>query len=382
MKAIKDKFKCNPKKYFQILREPEEKPTFRYSSNPTSGGPVVAVHRPNGLNRMRVKDEIVDEESWSNRAAQTITMFCFRNGIHYALTCFHFCWDPAFRDASGRHQPEKTFEIRDSIEFYKDYTKREVKFYHDKKLHNEGEEKKDIFTFSDCYLDAKCDIISLKVSKDVEINCQLQEIDVPNWNEIWLELRHRKIYTNDAIAVQKHVFQDQEREEQSLNPAHRGHIFKLGHSYKCGDGILFQDACVIKGNSGSFLPAGDSGTLVWFVDKNNRKQAFAYGVAEVDELPEVEASSDEDNEALSESSNSSDCEENSESISKSYSECENKDGDVDDSQKDDVAGETSDEESSACDQNEAYAILLKLNIALNNLELSNAGCFKVCGGGQ
>jgi hypothetical protein len=42
------------------------------------------------------------------------------------------------------------------------------------------------------------------------------------------------------------------------------------------------------GCSGPFLEGGDSGSLVFFHDKNNQKQVFAYGVCEVDEflLPE------------------------------------------------------------------------------------------------
>ena len=91
LKEKKEEFKCDPKKYFQILREPEKKPKFRYSSKPKSGGRIVAVHRPNGSNPMRAENDILDEDSWTARAAETITMFCCLNGIHYALTCFYFC---------------------------------------------------------------------------------------------------------------------------------------------------------------------------------------------------------------------------------------------------------------------------------------------------
>ena len=339
LKELTDKFECDAKKYFQILREPEKKPTYTYLSNPNSGGRIVAVHTANGPNPLRPNGEIIVEEDspTTTRATETITMFCCRNGIHYALTCFHFIWDQDFEEELRKHHPEEFIKIRDNIEFYKIRTEQEVEFFYS---NGEGENAtdprgNDVFlgTFSGGHVYSKCDILSVKVSDDVAVDCQVQGIDAPDWNFIWSELQDRKVFNDDDVEVQKHGFPDQNQ--------HKGHIHKIAHTYPCAGKLLFQDAIVIKGESGSFLKKGDSGVLVLFLDKEGRKQAFAYGVAEVDELPENEASSDEDKEAA----NSSDFEENGEA-----------------------------------DKNGPFVILLKLNIALKNLELSNAGCFRVCGG--
>jgi hypothetical protein len=68
---------------------------------------------------------------------------------------------------------------------------------------------------------------------------------------------------------------------------------------------LFQNAIVVKGNSQTFLKDGDSGALICFFDKTNEKQAFAYGVCEVDQLQSEEMSSDEDSDNSSQPSTSS-----------------------------------------------------------------------------
>ena len=397
MKEIKEEFKCDPKKYFQILREPEKKPKFRYSSKPKSGGRIVAVHRPNGSNPMRAENDILDEDSWTARAAETITMFCCLNGIHYALTCFHFCWNQAFEEALKRDQLEEILQIRNSIEFYKERTKQQVQFFYQIENKNavNSPDYVHLGTFSDCHFDEKCDIISVKVSENVAIDCQIQRIDTPDWNIIWPELKDR-IFKNDVVEVQKHGFQEQEQEqkqekeqkqeqeqeqqqEKGQDSAHEGKIIKINHTHVCQGEWLFQNAIVIKGKSGSFLKDGDSGSLVSFVDKKKRRQAFAYGIAEVDKLTEIEASSDEDDEASTESSESSDCDENN-CVSVSESCVGEYGAAADESLMDVLAGESCDVEFS--DENGPFSILFRLNIALNNLELSNAGCFGVCGGRQ
>jgi hypothetical protein len=64
----------------------------------------------------------------------------------------------------------------------------------------------------------------------------------------------------------------------------RGYIVPCDFIYSQEQEPLFQDAFAVKGCDGPFLEGGDSGSLVFFHDKNNQNQVFAYGVCEEDEL--------------------------------------------------------------------------------------------------
>ncbi len=77
----------------------------------------------------------------------------------------------------------------------------------------------------------------------------------------------------------------------------------------------------MKGDSGSFLEGGHSGSLVCFLDEEEQKKTFAYGVMEADELDLADGSS--------------------------------------------IKGR--------------FAICLNLEKALEKLDLKEAGCFNVCG---
>jgi hypothetical protein len=106
----------------------------------------------------------------------------------------------------------------------------------------------------------------------VKIDCKIADATSPDWDSIWDEL-----YESDSNPV--------EVEKTGFSSAlTRSYIVPCDFSYSQEQEPLFQDAFVVKGCDGPFLEGGDSGSLVFFHDKNNQKQVFAYGVCEVDEL--------------------------------------------------------------------------------------------------
>ena len=149
---------------------------------------------------------------------------------------------------------------------------------------------------------------------------------------------------------------------------------------------LFKNAVAVKGCGGPFLQSGDSGAPVWFHDKNNKKQVFAYGVCEVDELslPDhhertTRTSSDDsdDSSIWSEDSSSGS---NVDSL-EYESECESECGDKKEHAKDDHddADDESDVEIVFQEETRPYYICLRLDTALEKLELLEAACVNDCG---
>ena len=86
---IKEEFKCDPKKFFELFRESKRQQKIEYLSTPTTGGGIVAVNEASDPSPMRVPGDIVDENPGSCTATGTLTMFCCQNCEHFALTCFH-----------------------------------------------------------------------------------------------------------------------------------------------------------------------------------------------------------------------------------------------------------------------------------------------------
>jgi hypothetical protein len=398
LKEIEKMFKCDPEQYFELCRESKRKPKFRYLSNPTHGGRIVAVSKDNDTYG-KVSNDNKDEKSWASRSSGTLTMFCRQNSNHYALTCFHVACgtDEQCFHRTFNHSLEEFVKIRKSIEGHKDFAREQLEFlYRANEIENREENENPInpYTclgkFSKCCFDGKSDLMCIQVREGIEVDCKLKEIDLPNWSILWEELQERENCfgeSEDPVKIEKYGY-------PSI-PENMGQLVKSNYNRTCGNEYVFQDAIVVKGNSGTFLKDGDSGALICFIDKNKKKQAFAYGVCEVDQLYLEPLSSDEESDNNSESSTS--CEDSSgkDSIfsdneeisantkatsSEEYGavalECERKDGDKNDFDSDSV--EFSDEIRG----NGPFVICLKLNIGLKNLELSNAGCFKDCGGIQ
>ena len=430
-------FKCDPLKYFELYRESETK--FKYLSTPTSGGSIVAVSKDDVLCHTRLLDKDVDEEL-SNRVSGTLTMFCFHEGNHYALTCFHVgCYtdEASFRIAFNQ---EQLLDIQTNMEGCEMHAREYQEYYYKEKEIDSADVNDNPETragcsrlgeFSNHCFNSESDIMSIQVPKDLEIHCNLAGIDFPDWEGMRKELYRRIVRIYDISDSVKVYPWDSENKPT-------GRIVRFSHSHKCKGKLLFQDAFAIKGNSDSFLRDGDSGTLICFLDENNRKQAFAYGVCEVDELDHNEMSSDEDRDNESErstpcedSSDDSDYGQNnanikvtsSEGCGAAATECKSLDGDESDADEKRTSARTSGEGCSATatecgklaedksvsddertrantsdewknenkhhsdedsfvffKESGPFAICLKLNTALENLELSNAGCFGECRG--
>ncbi|XP_028396405.1 uncharacterized protein LOC114520356 [Dendronephthya gigantea] len=141
-------------------------------------------------------------------------------------------------------------------------------------------------TFHKCHFDEKCDIMAVKISDRVKINCNVMDVPPPDWEEIWKELHERVIDESDGKPDIVKVV------KISLSPnRHESCIVATDFSYN--DGVTFQDTTVVKSvkrNTGSFLQGGESGSLICFFDRNGGKKAFAYGVLEVNEVPQLNLS--------------------------------------------------------------------------------------------
>ena len=104
---LQEKFKCDAKEYFELLQEPKRKPKVKYLADrndetstspssplsifPTPGGGVLACadKKYTVPNPLRVPEENERDDTPEVVATGTLTMFCFKDGQHYALTCFH-----------------------------------------------------------------------------------------------------------------------------------------------------------------------------------------------------------------------------------------------------------------------------------------------------
>ncbi|XP_028391343.1 uncharacterized protein LOC114516144 [Dendronephthya gigantea] len=299
LKEIKKQFKCDPRKYFELFREPEKKPTFKYLSNPTSGGSILAVNRSSEPNPLGTANNVEDEESDTGKASGTLTMFCSQNDKHYALTCFHVgCATDEFLFAQAFNDTEQFLDIQGCMEGYENFARGQEYHYRERGTDNADENENIVaglpanYTplgqFCKCCFHSESDIMSIQVHKDVQVDCGVEDIGNPDWDRISKELHQRvNCKRGNRVMVQKVGF--------SPNDNHKGYIVDCSYTYKYADEILFKNAIVIKGMIGTFLKDGDSGALISFLDNDQVKQAFAYGVCEVDTPhPKEPLTSDED----------------------------------------------------------------------------------------
>ena len=329
MADLKNVFKCEPNAYFDLLREPKTPAKFKYLSQPTSGGGILAVNETNKQNPLQASNDNEKEESGISVASGTLTMFCFQNQNHYALTCFHVSFpteEQQFYEAFNQ-QTLLNFRRLKSIEWYKEYAKKELKYCYPEKEIDDADNNENIArlgNFSEGSYDSDSDIMSIEVFGDVQIECEVAEIDSPAWDRIWQELHRRVVRKRGKVAVMVN------KVGYSSSVTH-GYIDKINYCLKYQEELLFKNAIVIRSDSGTFLRPGDSGALVFYVDSENKQQAFAYGVCEVIE---------------------DDC---------GVVFCE-------------------EDKPVATNGNESSFICLKLNKALGKLELPpETGCFRHCG---
>jgi hypothetical protein len=172
--------------------------------------------------------------------------------------------------------------------------------------------------------------MSIEVDKDIQVDCTVAEIDSPVWARIWQELNKRVNRKRGIVPVRV------QKLGHSSNLTD-GYIDNINFSYNHEGELLFRDAIAVKSDSGKFLHAGDSGALICYLDSKNKKQAFAYGVCEIDK-------NDSDEEVV-------------------------------------VFREENEPPSNETDK--SLFICLRLNTAMRNLELSReTGCFNECGSNQ
>ncbi len=287
LRELKEMFSCeDPNEYFELLEEPERKPIFKHlgiifgkpQNEAVVGGRVLAYN--------------------PSAAAGTLTMFCCKDRQHYALTCFHVgCGTALNEDHNIR-------EISQRFPRYRDHAERQSYCFNniDRPLGD----------FDDGHFDREWDILCVRIPDDVEIDCTIADVPNPNWDQLWVQLYESVVEKKNQVKVEKICLS---------SPFVRGKIVETAFSYKENERVLFNDTTVVKGDSGSFLKDGDSGSLVYFLDEEDRKMAFAYGVMEADKLDLADGTS--------------------------------------------IKG--------------PFAICLNLETALEKLNLKEAGCFNVCG---
>ena len=309
-REIKDKFKCDPKKYFELLQEPERKPQIKYLSNhvskfmpptpPAPGGGVSACTNTNSSpsNPLRVPEENEEDNLPDEQGTGTITMFFSPDGQHYALTCFHVgCANDESGFNAAFNKVEDIIRMRSSLVLYANHAK-EHQYYFTKRdgdgsseqngpyernnnepisFGGKGREYVRLGDFAGYHFDKECDILSLKIYDDIKINCRLEDVIYPNTEEMWTKLNNI-LKSQTPVMVEKIGFS---------SDVTYGRIaisnFTYFHKKDVKD-VLFENAIVVEGCSVPFLQDGDSGCPVFLPCKNNQIIAFAYGVCEVDAL--------------------------------------------------------------------------------------------------
>ena len=425
---LEDKFKCDTKEYFELLQEPKRKPKIRLlgrkrnkvTSSATSvkavaGGGVLACikNSSNNSNPLRVLEENERKDIPVAQGTGTLTMFCAHDGQHYAHTCFHVgCATDENCLNATLNEKENIQEIRNSLPIYEKHAKEQQYYFAERVVvesNNEpitfgddGSNYTPLGDFHNYRFDSKCDILSLKVSKDTKIDCKILETTSPNWENIWDEYYERVISTDDnPVIVQKRGFSSAET---------YGQIVPCDFSSSRENESLFQDTIIVKGYSRPFLKGGDSGSLVFLHDKKDQKQVLAYGVCELDELPALiqqqksvqpttsvdydsDGSSNWDGEDHSCSSNEAvdECVEETEHKDEKGAKIEDKikckeksEGkkkyESGDNKYDDDADDKPDSEIEFREKSTGpYFICLRLDTALENLGLDKAACYSDCG---
>ena len=434
-----------PKEYFVLFRKSNREPKYKLLSRPSSGGGVVVKNPLKTPNPCRIRDDDVEEEEDDLKASGTLTMFCCKDGHHYALTCYHVArlndaarFEGVFKVPILRDIPsnETNTEPAEHNEYY--YNERDNPEHH---IH--------LGSFHKRSFDSDTDIMSIQIPDDVEVDCNVAEVDSPNWTVLRRKLLERVTPDlNNLVQVAK--------VGHSTNRM-PGYIVKCSHTYKCPDGhLLYKDAIVIKDNETPFLQPGDSGALLWFYDEENRKQPLGYCVGEVDELypdqtnsiegsnksgdsgdeetresvEETRESDEETRESVEETRESDEetresveetresDEETRESVEETHeSDEETRESDEETRESDEETRESDEETRGSVEENREsveetresveetresveetresdsddfdciflaetgpYYICLKLDTALRNLELLNAGCFRICSG--
>ncbi len=401
-RELEKKFKCDAKEHFELLEEPERKPKFQYlgkcvskstgkwpvssSVQPAPGCGVLAGSKRSytNQNHLRVPEENERDDLPDFYGTGTLTMFCALNGQHYALTCFHVgCTTDEHRSNAAFNKVADIQKMRTQLPSYVRYAKKQQYFFTNDKAEDDngpilfgddGRNYTHLGDFDNYRFDNECDILSLKISEGTEIDCKIADATSPDWDSLWDELFES---TDHPMEVTKIGF------SSALT---RGYLVPCDFSYSEEQKPLFQDAFAVKGCGGPFLKGGDSGSLVFFYDKNNQKQVFAYGVCEVDDLPLPEqhesTSSASHEKALPEQPTGSVNDDGIGTWNKEGSSCSFEVVFQDESESNISRKEMEREERNSNNNVKTtgpYFICFRLDTALENLGLQGAACYHNCG---
>ncbi|XP_046849824.1 uncharacterized protein LOC124443376 isoform X2 [Xenia sp. Carnegie-2017] len=216
--------------------------------------------KPSTTPKLQLLSKIAVERNSRRVSRGTLTMFCYQNGKHYALTCCHVCYngdgdDKIYEMLNQNKNDPNEFKLHLSTNQY-NYT-------------SPSEPKISLGHFSDYKLETNMDILSIEVNEDFNENCRRNRIHRPSWNDVWRELNRRVHVENETVEVKKYE------------------KYKIGKicdvSYSCNEPekkVVYQDAVLVKSEE-HFLKSGESGVLVYFRDEHGRRIPFGYGIARV-----------------------------------------------------------------------------------------------------
>ena len=407
LRDLKVKFECDAKEYFEFLQEPERKPKVKYladtndASSPSSsaspvipspGGGMLACVETTVRNPMRVpeKNETGDIPEMSGANKGTLTMFCFKDGKHYALTCFHVGSknhsDEFLSPSADTNNQKDSSKISAMLKKY--WYATTVESNEGIVFDDDGSNYKNLGVYHGHCLSYDCDIMSLEVSEKTEVSCKIVDVTSPDWIRIWRELienvKSVKECGESAIRVEK---------DGGFSPVLTcGQI--VCHSYCQRD--LFRNAIIVKGCDDQFATEGDSGAPLFFIDEKDTRQVFAYVAHNVDalSLPEHEpgCSDDSDSDSSSISSEEDSSQEDTLEYEGEKDEYADQDKSGDESEnggkfevdKDGKYQDEADDQSdveiefSKASETGPYVICFRLDTALEKLGLIEAACFSDC----
>ena len=288
-RKLQEKFGTDAMEYFELLRQPETTPEFKYLADsndrssassyapsvlPTPGGGVLGCdnEKCTVVNPMKVKED-EERDDLNVLATGTLTMFCFKDEQHYALTCFHI---GRANDGDNLSTPKESDKSNSSqiLAKIKTYRFAENDMEHNNEAMPVPFNTKNTVPLGDFHnFDKQSDIMSLKVLGKTDVSCELADVTSPDWKSLWDQmLEDTASDSTKGLKVEKIGF------KSGLT---YGHIALYNTSYKG----KFKNAIAVKGcDNRPFLEEGDSGALVFFRDGSNMKTVFAYGVLEVNEL--------------------------------------------------------------------------------------------------
>lgn len=243
--------------YFELLRQPERTPEFHYLADsndqsstsssassvlPTPGGGVLACDNDKytGVNPMKIQED-EERDELSVLAAGTLTMFCFKDEQHYALTCFHV---GEVNDGESLSMPKES-DKKNSGQF-----SAVIKTYRfaENKMENNNEampfrfNRRNSVPLGDFHMrrsDKRCDILSLKISDETDVNCELANVTSPDWNSLWDEMLEDTASNNsEGLKVEKIGF------KSGLTYGHIA-VYNASYQGEFKNAIAFKDVIIV-----------------------------------------------------------------------------------------------------------------------------------------